>query len=150
MIRWFIAMAMVIGALFFAPSANTIDNRHAEILTPETRFIYTVKLTDRYYVASYYADYFHGRRTASGDIFNMYGISVAHKTLPFGTVVEFRNPRNGRTVTATVNDRGPYIAGREFDLSYGAALALGMVDAGIVELEAVVRTRRGSVCTDEG
>ena len=138
MIRELIATCMVLGALTQHPDIRTIDTRQVSILTNETQAVYTASLYDRLAVTSYYADYFHGRQTANQEIFDMHGISVAHKTLPFGTVVSFYNPRNGKTVTARVNDRGPYIAGREFDLSYGAAVALDMVQEGVLELGVMV------------
>ena len=82
-------------------------------------------------LASWYGEYFHGRTTANGETYNMYGISVAHKSLPFGTRLRLCNTANGKCVDATVNDRGPYIHGRTFDLSMGAAQAIGMIDQGV-------------------
>jgi 3D (Asp-Asp-Asp) domain-containing protein len=83
---------------------------------------------------SYYADAFHGKTTASGDTFDMYSVSAAHKTLPFGTFVEFFNPSTSRAIVAVVNDRGPYIDGREFDLSYEAARQLGIIEDGVAKV----------------
>lgn len=70
--------------------------------------------------ASWYGKAFHGRLTASGIRYNMYSMVAAHKTLPFGTKVKLRNPKNGKTVVVTVVDRGPYIRGRSIDLSKAA------------------------------
>jgi len=81
-------------------------------------------------VASYYGRRFHGRLTANGERFNMNAMTAAHKTLPFGTRVRVTNPRNGRTVTVRINDRGPFIRGREIDLSRGAAERIGMISSG--------------------
>ncbi len=81
-------------------------------------------------IASYYGDRFHGRRTASGQAFNMHAMSAAHKTLPFGTRVLVTNPRNGKSVTVTINDRGPYAHGRTIDLSKAAATEIGLVQRG--------------------
>ena len=81
-------------------------------------------------VASYYGDRFHGRRTASGQAFNMHAMTAAHKTLPFGTRVLVTNPRNGKSVTVTINDRGPYAHGRTIDLSKAAATEIGLVQRG--------------------
>lgn len=67
--------------------------------------------------ASYYADKFHGKRTASGKIFDMNKLTAAHKTLPFGTKVRVTNENNGKSVIVEINDRGPYVRGREIDLS---------------------------------
>ncbi len=80
--------------------------------------------------ASYYAEKFNGRPTASGEIFNMNDYTCAHKTLPFGTVLRVTNLANGRSVNVRVNDRGPFVAGREIDLSKAAAFQLDMLSSG--------------------
>ncbi len=85
-------------------------------------------------IASWYGDDFHGKKTASGDIYDMYAISAAHKTLPLGTVVRVTNLQNGRQVDLLVNDRGPFVDGRIIDLSYGAARQLGSARAGVVKV----------------
>ena len=89
--------------------------------------------------ASWYGEDFHGLPTASGEIYDMHGITAAHRSLPLGTVVKVINVRNGRHVIVEVNDRGPYKRGRIIDLSYGAAKRLGMAEAGVgvVECEVV-------------
>jgi len=87
---------------------------------------------------SYYGKKFHGRKTANGERFDMYGISVAHKSLPFGTIIKFVNLSNGRKLKVRVNDRGPYIEGREFDISYGAAKKLGMVAEGVGRMKVTI------------
>lgn len=81
-------------------------------------------------VASFYGKRFHGRRTANGERFNMNAMTAAHKTLPFGTFVRVINPANGRTVIVRINDRGPFIRGREIDLSRAAAQEIGMIQRG--------------------
>jgi rare lipoprotein A (peptidoglycan hydrolase) len=83
-------------------------------------------------IASWYGQWHHGRTMANGKKYNMYGISVAHKTLKFGTVVKVTNLKNGLFVYAKVTDRGPYIKGRVVDMSFGAAKVLKMVRTGIV------------------
>jgi rare lipoprotein A len=83
-------------------------------------------------IASWYGKKFHGRRTANGERYDMYGISAAHKTLPFGSVVLVRNMNNGRELKVRINDRGPFVRGRIIDLSYGAARKLDMIRDGIV------------------
>src|SRR5574344_392625 len=80
--------------------------------------------------ASYYADKFHGRKTSNGEIFNMYSLTAAHKTLPFNTIVKVTNLRNGKTVNVRINDRGPFVPGREIDLSKAAAVKLDMIGTG--------------------
>ena len=82
-------------------------------------------------LASWYGRDFHGRRTSSGEIYDMYQITAAHRTLPLGTWVEVIHLETGRSIQVRVNDRGPFIAGRVIDLSYGAARVLGMVGQGV-------------------
>jgi len=82
--------------------------------------------------ASWYGKEFHGRKTASGRRFNMYDYVAAHRTLPFGTILLVKNLRNGREVRVEVVDRGPFVRGRDLDLSYGAAKKLGMLGEGII------------------
>lgn len=80
--------------------------------------------------ASYYAARFQGRRTASGERYNHQAMTVAHRTLPFGTVLRVTNERNGRSIVVRVNDRGPHVRGRIVDLSGEAARALGVIASG--------------------
>lgn len=89
--------------------------------------------------ASWYGDPFHGRATASGQIYDMHGLSAAHRLMPLGTVVKVTHLENGRSVEVVVNDRGPFIRGRFLDLSLGAADRLGMVESGVapVRIEVV-------------
>ena len=84
---------------------------------------------------SYYADKFEGRPTASGEKFDQGKMTAAHRTLPFGTKVKVTNVANGRSVTVTVNDRGPFAAGRIIDVSKKAAKKLDMVDAGVANVK---------------
>ncbi len=88
--------------------------------------------------ASWYGKDFHGRKTANGEIYDMYKLSAAHKTLPLGTRVRVTNRNNGRSVTVRINDRGPFVRGRIIDLSYGAARTIGMVDVGVVPVRVEV------------
>lgn len=93
----------------------------------------TVKPHGRYEetgVASYYGTDFHGKNTSSGEPYNMYAMTAAHRTLPFGTKVRVKNLKNSRTVIVTINDRGPFVKGRIIDLSFGAARAIGMIGPG--------------------
>lgn len=85
--------------------------------------------------ASYYADKFDGRKTASGEIFSQKKLTAAHRTLPFGTIVTVKNLANGKSVTVRVNDRGPYADNRLIDLSRAAANAIDMVKQGVVSVE---------------
>jgi rare lipoprotein A len=81
-------------------------------------------------VASWYGPGFHGRRTSSGERYDMNRLTAAHKTLPFGTLVEVRNLDNGRSVVVRINDRGPHVKRRVIDLSRAAAEAIEMVGPG--------------------
>jgi len=81
-------------------------------------------------IASWYGLPFHGRRTASGERFDMNAFTAAHPSLPFGTHVRVQNPGNGRSVVVRINDRGPHTGGRIIDLSHAAARALGMLGRG--------------------
>ncbi len=88
--------------------------------------------------ASWYGPYFHGRQTATGEIFNQYDLTAAHKTLPFGTYLKVRNQLNGKSVVVRVNDRGPYIGDRSLDLSYAAAQCLGSDHIGLIPYQATI------------
>jgi len=78
--------------------------------------------------------YRHGKITANGERYNPMGLTAAHRSLPFGTIVRLTNPENGRVVVIRINDRGPFIRGREFDLSLGSARALGIEEKGLAVL----------------
>lgn len=84
--------------------------------------------------ASWYGKDFHGKKTANGYIYNMYGVSAAHKTLPLGTQVRVTNLENNRSVVLVINDRGPFVHGRILDLSYGAAQKLDTVERGVAKV----------------
>ena len=86
-------------------------------------------------MASYYADKYQGRPTASGERFNMNDLTAAHKTLPFGTRVRVTNLENGKSVVVRINDRGPFVKGRVIDLSLAAAKKLDMVKAGVAPVK---------------
>lgn len=88
--------------------------------------------------ASWYGKEFAGRKTASGKIFNPYGYYAAHRYLPFGTLLEVKNLKNGKKVIVEVVDRGPFVKGRHLDLSYGAAKKLGMIRDGVIPFKARV------------
>lgn len=86
-------------------------------------------------MASWYGPGFHGRRTASGERYNMYDLTAAHPTLPFGTRLTVRNARTGQTVVVRVNDRGPFKKSRILDLSYTAARQVGVFGPGTAYVE---------------
>ncbi len=85
--------------------------------------------------ASWYGPGFHGRLTANGERYNMNGITAAHKTLKFGTKVKIINVANGKSVIVRINDRGPYIKGRQFDLSKGAFRKIASINTGVIKIK---------------
>ena len=85
-------------------------------------------------LASWYGIDFHGKKTATGETYDMFSVSAAHKTLPLGTKVRVTNLENGRELELTVNDRGPFVDGRIIDLSYASARLLGMADNGVARV----------------
>ncbi len=89
-------------------------------------------------VASWYGDKFAGLRTASGEIFDPTQLTAAHPSLPFGTVLQVTYPPTGRTVTVTINDRGPHISGRDLDLSREAASRLGLLPHGVDSVQVAI------------
>ncbi|MHB8772137.1 MAG: septal ring lytic transglycosylase RlpA family protein [Syntrophales bacterium] len=85
-------------------------------------------------IASWYGAWHHNKPTATGERFDMYKNTLAHRTLPLGTRVRLVNRDNGRSAEGIVNDRGPYIKGRDVDVSYAMAQQLGFVEQGIIKL----------------
>jgi len=85
-------------------------------------------------VASWYGPGFHGKKTSNGETYDMYGMTAAHRTLPFGTRLKVTDRKTGRTIDVRVNDRGPFVSDRILDLSYGAAKALGIIGRGTAEV----------------
>lgn len=127
--------------------AGCVGNRTRVIKTPETQELkswqkpyevdgqrYQPLLDHRGFqqqgIASWYGKKFNGRKTSNGEIYDMYAMTAAHKTLPLGVDVRVTNLANGRSAVVRVNDRGPFVAGRIIDLSYSAARKLGIVEAG--------------------
>ena len=125
-----LCMVAVVGTIFLGGCAGLTKGQAAADVGMKERGI-----------ASWYGDDFDGWVTASGDLYDIYGLTAAHRTLPLGTMVRVTNVVNGRQVTIRVNDRGPYVNGRILDLSYAAARELDMVRDGIsaVYLEVVGR-----------
>ena len=94
--------------------------------------------------ASYYADKFEGRTTASGATFHQRKLTAAHKTLPFGTKVKVINLANGKSVKVRINDRGPFVDGRIIDLSKKAADKIDMVKKGVQQVEIKYKKKKAS------
>ena len=93
-------------------------------------------------VASWYGQDFHGKKTSNGEIYNMYAMTAAHKTLPLGTYVRVHNLENNRSLVVRINDRGPFVRGRIIDLSYTGAKDIGIVGPGTARVEVVALGRR--------
>lgn len=123
----FAAMLMLISTVIFAKSER-MNN----------------KAWDAKGVASWYGRQFHGRKTASGQRFNMHAMTAAHRTLPFGSIVKVSDPSTGKSVIVKITDRGPYHGRRIIDLSRGAAQKLGIIRAGTAKIHLTV-IRRGYI-----
>jgi rare lipoprotein A len=116
------------SARFSSNSSNSSKNQNS--IPPENAS------SDIFYgKSSYYAEKFHGKQTANGEIFDMYKKTAAHKTLPFDTMLEVTNMENNQSVVVRVNDRGPFVGNRILDLSYGAAKEIDMISSGVVEVK---------------
>jgi rare lipoprotein A (peptidoglycan hydrolase) len=89
-------------------------------------------------MASWYGGNFHGRKTANGETYDMWDMTAAHKTLPFGTRVRVTNTRSGDSVTVRINDRGPFVGGRIIDLSAAAAGDIGMTNTGVAPVKLTI------------
>jgi len=125
--------------LLAACSGKTVPVSHPSRATPSAR------ASELEGFASYYAEPYHGRRTASGEVFDTYeAMTAAHRTLPFNTVVRVKNTANGKEVEVRINDRGPFIAGRIIDLSVRAAREIDMIRPGVVLVKLQVLSQ-GSV-----
>ncbi len=129
----FIAMLLLVGCTVSVPKGSyRVHGENYKLLTSSSGFSETG-------LASWYGKKFHGRLTASGAIYDMYGRTAAHKTLPLGTRVKVTRLDNGLTVTAKINDRGPFIEGRIIDLTKTLAEELDMIASGTarVRVEAI-------------
>lgn len=118
----------LLGEAFAANSTTRLNQRQPlSSSLQETSSQLVARMRGR---ASWYGSRFQGRRTASGERFNAYALTAAHRSLPFGTKVRVTNLRNNRAVIVRINDRGPYSGGRVIDLSKAAAQAIGMLRSG--------------------
>ena len=129
-----LARGLVVATLMVAVAA--CGGKSAPTTTPE---YVPGKKYEEVGVASWYGKKYHGRKTASGEVFKMNKLTAAHRTLPLGLTAKITNLDNGRTVKVKINDRGPFIDGRVLDLSYGAAKKLGMVDAGLARVRIEIK-----------
>ncbi|AHM63463.1 rare lipoprotein A [Flammeovirgaceae bacterium 311] len=128
------------SALSPADSAKrALDSTLAAIRdTSYTNSVYFTKTG----LASYYGARFHGRKTASGEVFDTAAFTAAHRTLPFGTTVAVTNPANNRTILVKINDRGPHNRNRIIDLSKAAARSLGVYKKGVARVKIEARLEK--------
>lgn len=123
-------LALLICAAAFLSACG---HKKVQISVPQAR---SVSSSDLEGLASYYAEPYHGRPTASGEIFDTYkGFTAAHRTLPFNTMVRVTNKTNGRAVDVKINDRGPFVDGRIIDLSLRAAREIDLVRPGVAPVK---------------
>lgn len=113
-------------------SKKHVNQRYGKTGVTQTK---VEKGDEFYFVCSYYGKKFHGRQTANGEIFDMKKLTCAHKTLPFNTKLEVTNEDNGKSVVVRVNDRGPFIKGRDLDLSKAAAEKIGLIPYGVKKMK---------------
>ena len=109
---------------------NTVTEEESLVETSAISYI-----DKGYMTASWYGPRFHGRKTANGEIYDQMAFTAAHKGLKFGTLLKITNPRNDQFVIVRINDRGPYIGGRQLDLSKAAAQQLGMMKRGVIKVK---------------
>jgi len=126
-------------------SANASARRHPtqapyEINNKRYHPIPTASGFNQTGVASWYGKDFHGRRTSNGEIYDMYSMTAAHKTLPMNTMLLVENMHNGEKTIVRVNDRGPFVKGRIIDLSYTAAKNINLIGAGVAKVKIVALT----------
>jgi len=119
-------VGFLLGVALLGAAAIFLSCAHRTVPPPSGKITYREEG-----IASWYGSKFHGRKTSSGERYNMHGVSAAHRTLPLGTIVRVTHVKSGRQIVVRINDRGPFVEGRIIDLSYGAARRLGMVNEGV-------------------
>lgn len=138
-------LLMMIGLVGF----TLVSNEEEEIITPDINDNLISETLDLNPVnfsmvtlkemgnmkSSWYGPGFHGKITANGEVYDQMSLTAAHKSLKFGTLLKVTNPRNGKSVVVRINDRGPYIAGRDLDLSKAAAIELGLLRRGVARMK---------------
>lgn len=144
-----LALALVLvvlatGCLHRRPRTTRIPRQPPPLPQPSVRTAPAPIVQGEEGIASWYGHPYHGRRAASGEIYNMYAMTAAHRTLPFGTRVRVHDLENGRDVVVSINDRGPFVEGRIIDLSYAAAQAMRMPGTALVRLEILGYGSEGS------
>ena len=144
-----LVMVSLVGFTYMSEnkkSKESVENSETTISNEEEVLLNTslVDYIDKGMMkASWYGPKFHGRITANGELFDQMALTAAHKKLKFGTLLRITNPKNNKSVVVRINDRGPYIFGRQLDLSKAAALELGMIEKGVLKLKVEEITLKG-------
>lgn len=123
------------GSLYETEGASKRTHKKYGTSSGQNGKMVEVKGKTIYMISSYYGTKFHGRQTSNGEIFDMYKFTCAHKTLPFNTKLKVTNEDNGKYVIVRVNDRGPFVHGRDLDLSYAAAREIGLIAEGVKKVK---------------
>src|SRR5438552_3977275 len=128
-----LAILTLIATMAGASRPSNSEGKHSVRPTSKARTKTPEKLDKPYQIgkASWYGRPFHGRTTANGETYDMYQLTAAHPQLPLGTWVKVTNLRTGKSVLVRINDRGPMVEGRIIDLSFEAALAIGLNERGV-------------------
>ena len=128
----------VIASLLVLSACSNPGSLRREMETPSPRRQYyqqTRSFDISYGKASYYGMDFNGKKTASGEVYDMNALTAAHNDFPFGTLCRITNLRNHKEVVVRINDRGPFVKGRIIDLSYGAAKELNAITSGVIDVK---------------
>jgi rare lipoprotein A len=120
------ALAVLLTTFLFSPGLQ------APLIAHSAQVVKPIRVWSG--IVSWYGPRFDGRTTASGEPFDMFSLTAAHPTLPFGSIVRLVNVKTGRSQVVRINDRGPYVDGREIDVSFLVASRLGLLDRGIGRL----------------
>lgn len=149
-VKYFVYFLTFLGfflSLGFGFISKTLFVAHSEVEEKSTQSLSTniadYDISEFYYSqergkSSWYGRKFHNRRTASGEKFDMYKLTAAHRNLPFGTILRVRNLLNGKTILVRVNDRGPFVSNKIIDLSYYSAKKLGCLGNSYVDIETLI------------
>ncbi len=139
---YILVMVALVGFTIIKEDRNTNETATSEDITTSvneedvTLNNSIIRYTDQgKWTASWYGPRFHGKLTANGEIYDQMAFTAAHKSLKFGTLLKITNPRNQESVIVRINDRGPYIRGRQLDLSKAAALQIGLFDKGVQKVQ---------------
>lgn len=148
----YIVSFILLSSCSYIPQKHSYNNSFVESIRGGYYPYHRMKSVDEGFmqrgVASWYGYKFQGRKTADGEIYNMYAHTAAHKTLPFNTYVMVKNLNNGRETKVRINDRGPFVKNRIIDLSYTAAEELGIVGTGTAPVELKVVSAQARTITD--